>query len=251
MLKQRHRHDELTDEHPVVDEAGIRADERRRVLAELAERDGRHDDHAVDWRDAPPPFGEARVDDPADTAVTTAPADPRRWDGPDDRWDDDQRDAAVERTTPARTVVADDTVTERGASPGQLLVVLAGAASLALGIAAVVRTGLDGPLSEPTTTVLWWDHTALLGLIEIGAGALMLLSGLRAGARWIGGLVGLAAIVGGALILGELDWTVDRLGAERDFGWVAIGIGAAAVIGAAIPRVRRTRHVERTRSMLA
>ena len=118
---------------------------------------------------------------------------------------------------------------------------LAGAASLALGIAAVATTGLDGPLSQPVDEVLGWNHTALLGIIEIGAGVVMILSGLRAGARWLGGLVGLAAIVGGALILGRLDWTMNELGAERDFGWVAIAIGAAAVIGAAIPRVRAAR----------
>ena len=128
---------------------------------------------------------------------------------------------------------------ERGFSPGQILIVLAGAASLALGIAAVATTGLDGPLSQPVDEVLGWNHTALLGIIEIAAGAVMILSGLRAGARWLGGLVGLAAIVGGALVLGRLDWTMNELGAERDFGWVAIGIGAVAVIGAAIPRVRR------------
>jgi len=53
---------------------------------------------------------------------------------------------------------------------------------------------------------------------------------------------------GGALILGRLDWTMNELGAERNFGWVAIAIGAAAVIGAAIPRVRRSRRVARTQS---
>ena len=71
---------------------------------------------------------------------------------------------------------------ERGFSPGQILLVLAGAASLALGIAAVIATGLDGPLSEPVDEVLGWNHTALLGIIEMAAGVVMILSGLRAGA---------------------------------------------------------------------
>ena len=79
----------------------------------------------------------------------------------------------------------------------------------------------------------------------------MLLASLRAGARWLGGLVGLAAIVGGILVLGELDWTVDELGAEPDFGWVAIAIGAAALVGAAIPRIRRTRRVSTTHAATA
>ncbi len=73
MLKQRHRQEAFDTELAVSEEARIREDERRRVLAELArdDHDGHdaHDDHDVDWRTAPPPFGEARVDDPAD--VTT------------------------------------------------------------------------------------------------------------------------------------------------------------------------------------
>lgn len=143
-------------------------------------------------------------------------------------------------------VVREDVVTERGFSPGQVLILLAGAAALVLGIIAVVRTGIDDSLSDPVETVLWWDHTALLGLFEIGAGALMILGALHPAMRWLGGLVGLAAIVGGVLILAEVDWTMNELGATRDFGWVPIVIGAVAVIGAAIPRVRRTRHVSTT-----
>jgi hypothetical protein len=252
MLKQRHRQEAFDTELSVADEARIREDERRRVLAELAS-----DDHDADWRNAPPPVGETRVEDPSDVPSAPGTTDPRRWDIPDDRWEAERRGVTVapdERTAvvPAgeTAVVEDDTVTERGFSPGQILIVLAGAAALALGIAAVARTGLEAPLSEPVEPVLGWDHTALLGLIEIGAGALLILSGLRAGARWIGGLIGIAAIVGGALILGRADWATTELGAEREFGWVAIAIGAVAVVGAAIPRVRRTRRVSTTRSML-
>ena len=45
-------------------------------------------------------------------------------------------------------------------------------------------------------------------------------------------MVGAALIVGGGLILAEMDWTVDELGAEQSFGWVAIAAGAAALLGA-------------------
>ena len=184
----------------------------------------RHRDETADWRTTPPPADD-RVDDP------------RLWDVPADRPAAARGDTILHQRP--WTVDEEHTVTERGFSAGQILILLAGAASLALGIVAVARTGLDGSLSQPVDTVLGWNHTALLGLFEIGAGALMILGGLRAGGRWLGGLAGLAAIAGGILILGRLEWTVDRLGAERDFGWVAIVIGAVAVVGAAIPRVRR------------
>jgi hypothetical protein len=213
MLRTKHP-DEMTDE------AQIREDERRRVMAEM-----RHDGPDDDWRTTPP-SSEDRVDDP------------RTWDVADDRRSESvtRHDVILEQRPWA---MEEHTTTERGQSPGQILILLAGAASLALGIVAVARTGLDGSLSQPVDTVLGWNHTALLGLFEIGAGVLMILGGLRAGFRWFAGLVGLAAIAGGILILGQLQWTVDRLGAERNFGWVAIAIGAAAVVGAAIPRMRR------------
>lgn len=224
MLRMRHHQEETA-----LDEAEIREDERRRVMAEL-----RHDDRTTaDPLTTPPAPDEPRLDDPRD-------ADPRTWDVPAER--SGRADTIIER----RPWAVEETVTERGFSPGQILIVLAGAASLALGIVAVARTGLDGPLSQPVEPVLGWNHTALLGLIEIGAGVVMILTGLRAGTRWIGGLMGAAAIVGGALVLGRLDWTMNELGAERDFGWVAIVIGSVAVIGAFVPRVGRTRRTVST-----
>jgi hypothetical protein len=267
MLKQRHRDDAFDTELSVAAEERIREDERRRVLAELA-NDRHPDDHGMsgsddeaDWRTAPPPFGAARVDDPRQPVATddAATRDPRRWEIPDDRWDGETttRTAEVAVTTPyvvEEQTVAEQTVDERGFSPGQFLIALAGVAALALGIVAVARTGLDGSWTEPVEPVLGWDHTALLGLFEIGAGVVMLLASLRAGARWLGGLVGLAAIAGGILIVGQFDdgvdrWIAEHLAAERTFGWVAIVIGAVAVLGAAIPRVRRTRRVSTTHSM--
>jgi hypothetical protein len=280
MLNRRHPDEASDTGRSVDDEERIRDDERRRVLAELADT-GSDDDNSddrrpagddADWRTSPPPADESPVD-PSIATVGPAPApvDPRRWDLPDDRSPDDERaatdeprDDEVATRSTARTptaevpvtssssaVVQEEEVTERGFSPGQILLALAGITSLALGIFALVRTGVETPLDEPVESVLGWDHTAQLALIEIGVGVLLLLSSLRAGARWFGGLVGLAVIAGGILIVGQFDddvdqWIVDELGAERGFGWLAIGLGAVAVLGALIPRVRRTRRVATT-----
>ena len=199
--------------------------------------------------------------------IPSAPTTRGRWDVPDDRWDREHRDdrfTPAERTAEVMTrtdevpiavtqVVDEGTVVERGASAGQLLIALAGASALAIGIFALACAGLDAPLSAPVVSVLGWDHTAMLGLLEVGAGVVMLLASLRAGLRWLGGLAGLAMIAGGVLVVADVDtdierWITDELAAERTFGWVAIAIGAVAVLGALIPRTRR--RVTRSRSML-
>ena len=123
-----------------------------------------------------------------------------------------------------------------------MLILLAGVASLVFGIGAVALAGLAGSVTEPVVGVFGFDHTPLLGLIEIAAGVVLVLATLVPGGRWVAGPVGVAAIVGGALILAELEWTQTELAAERGFGWVAIAIGATAYLGAmAAPKKQRGR----------
>jgi len=267
MLKLKHRHPDADTGLSVTEEERIREDERRRVLAELAaadssaaareeRRDGDEVGDDADWRHAPPPAGETPSDPGTPTmGPAPAPVDPRRWDLPDDRSPDDeptavspQRTATGEMPVTSGASTSEREVVERGFSPGQILLALAGLASLAFGIVALARTGLARPLDEPVEPVLGWDHTAQLALIEIGVGVILLLCSLRAGLRWLGGLVGLAVLAGGILIVGQFDgdvdqWIIDELGAERGFGWLAMGLGAIAVLSALIPRVRRTRHI--------
>ena len=124
------------------------------------------------------------------------------------------------------------------ASWGQVLILLAGVASLVFGVGAVMLGGLAGSVTEPVVQVLSYDHTPLLGLIEVGAGVVLVICAFVPGGRWIAGPVGVAAIVGGALIVVELDWIQRNLAAEKRFGWVAIGIGAVAYLGAMVPARR-------------
>ena len=140
---------------------------------------------------------------------------------------------------------AEEVTTERTVSIGQFVIMVAGAAMLAVGIVAIVRTDLVGSLSDPVADVLGFAHTPLLGLFEIGAGVLLLLAGIRPGGRWFAGLVGALLVVGGALILAELDWTRDELGAEQSFGWVPIILGGVVLLAAyALPtRVRRVTEI--------
>jgi MFS family permease len=129
--------------------------------------------------------------------------------------------------------------TRRRFTWGQGLILLAGVTCLVFGIGAIALAGLAGSITEPVVDVFGFDHTPLLGVIEVGAGLVLVLAALIPGGRWVAGLVGGAAIAGGALILAEYDWTQTELAAEQDFGWVAIAVGAAAYIGAMVAPKRR------------
>jgi hypothetical protein len=176
-----------------------------------------------------------------------------------DRVDHDERHDLVEQPGPddPREIRDDGTVgttavvpsTPSAAEPrvrtrrrytwGQVLILLAGVTCLVFGIGAIALAGLAGSITEPVVDVFGFDHTPLLGVIEVGAGVVLVLAALVPGGRWVAGLVGGAAIAGGALILAEYDWTQTELAAEQDFGWVAIAVGAAAYIGAMVAPRRR------------
>src|SRR5262245_26834528 len=80
--------------------------------------------------------------------------------------------------------------TRRRFTWGQVLIVLAGIASLVFGIAAIALAGLAGSITDPVVTVFGFDHTPLLGVIEVGAGVVLILAALLPGGRWIAALVG-------------------------------------------------------------
>jgi hypothetical protein len=146
--------------------------------------------------------------------------------------------ATPSSATPA-SVSAETVKTRRPLSWGQVLIFLAGAASLVFGFGAVILGGLAGSVTAPVVQVFTFDHTPLLGLIETGAGVVLIVCAIIPGGRWIAGPVGVAAIVGGALVIAQLDWVQVNLAAEKRFGWVPILIGSVAYLGAMVPTPKR------------
>ena len=68
---------------------------------------------------------------------------------------------------------------------------------------------------------------------------------LRPAGRTFAGFVGVLLIIAGAVVLAELDWSVENLATARDFGWVPIAIGAVTLLAAMIPaKTRRVTTVE-------
>jgi hypothetical protein len=127
----------------------------------------------------------------------------------------------------------------RIATWGQVAIILAGLAALVFGVGAVILGGLAGSVTEPVVQVFTYDHTPLLGLIETGAGLVLVVCAFVPGGRWVAGPIGVGAIVGGALIVAQLDWIQENLAAEQRFGWVAIGVGSVAYLGAMVPTKKR------------
>ena len=210
MLRHRPSHTDHDLPDDVVEEERIRADERAHVEDKLRAWEA---DRHVDEHDAAVGEGRHILDERSD------------------------RDDHV-------VIAKDDpieVVRRRSFSFGQLLTMLTGAALIALGIAALVETGVETPLNQPVESVLGWDHTPLLGIVEIAAGAALLLLSLRPGGRWLAAIVGVALILAGLAIVGELQWTTDELGAEQEFAWVPLVAGLLAVLAALLTPRRHQR----------
>jgi hypothetical protein len=173
----------------------------------------------------------------------------------DDEVRDDVRASHVRdedvRATPARDDdirddVHDDTIDERRAyprqemvqykwSPANVLVVLAGVALAALGIVALIRTEINETWYTPVETVARINHTPLLGAIEVGVGALLVILGLL-GVRTLTAFVCLAGAVAAAVAAMDPTRFETELAIER---WWAIALaagGAALAVLLMLPR---------------
>jgi hypothetical protein len=178
--------------------------------------------------------------------VPAAPAERPRSVGEDGWLVDDDTDlvwATPAATTDVRPITAPRTVdpghTKRAYTWGQVLIVVAGAAALVFGFGAVALGGLAGSVTAPVVEVFTFDHTPLLGLIEMAVGAVLVLTGLVRGGRWIAGPVGVGTVVGGALVIAEIDWAQTELAADQRFGWVPVIVGSVAFLGAMVPAKKR------------
>jgi hypothetical protein len=128
-------------------------------------------------------------------------------------------------------------------SPAQIAHAIIGVLLLVVGVIAVARGDLSGDLNEPTFDLLGIQHNALIGIGEIVAGALLIVSAVSAAGRFLGVLVGIALVVVGALVVGDGDMRAD-LGTEEAFGWATIVLGGVAILFGLIPSRRISRHRE-------
>jgi hypothetical protein len=127
-------------------------------------------------------------------------------------------------------------------SPGQVLTGILGIVTAVIGVIAVARGGIDGSLNTPVVAVVGLEHSALLGLLELGAGLLLILGALSYATRGLIVAVGVAMVIGG-VILGAAGSTILRdIGTAHRTGWAIMIGGIIAIAAANLGRVIQTRH---------
>jgi hypothetical protein len=215
---------------------------RRRDLPDDRDDDVRHDDvRDDDVRHDDDRDDDVRHDDVRDDDVRH-----------DDVRDDDVRDDDVRGNHIRDDDVRDDAVDERHEyahrevvqynwSPANVLVVLAGAALAALGIVALIRTQINDTWYTPVETVARINHTPLLGALEVGVGALLVILGLL-GIRTLTAFMCVAGAVAAAVAAIDPSRFETELAIER---WWAI---ALAFGGAAADEDNRRPHPQRAAS---
>jgi hypothetical protein len=114
--------------------------------------------------------------------------------------------------------------------------VLGGAVLVVMGVLALVRGDLSGSWNEPIVMVNGWPHSPLLGLLEVIAGALLIVVSLSSAGEFIVG----AAIAGfGVIALVEPTVLDDELRIDSSHAWLMIAIGGVAVLSSVIASVGR------------
>ena len=123
--------------------------------------------------------------------------------------------------------------------PANVIAAVVGILSIALGVWALIKTGLNTDhIFTPTTEVLGLPHTPALALGEIGFGILLLFA---AATRTFGtvliALLGVASLAFGVIVVSD-SWSgrVERwTAASHDNGWMFILIGVVFILAAVLP----------------
>ncbi len=128
------------------------------------------------------------------------------------------------------------TTSIRRFAPDAIVAAVVGLALTLIGLVAITRAGIDDPIDDPVIEVLGFNHTAVLGLIEVVLGAGLLFSGAfrsRGGAVFFGAILGIAGFVGAV----QTDSFVKSLGLESSYAWILVVAGVIVVTSALlIPR---------------
>lgn len=122
------------------------------------------------------------------------------------------------------------------------VIAIIGAGLALIGALVLVRTGIDGSWFRPTEEVVDATHTPLLGALELGAGAVLMLTA-AARSRALPALAGLAIAVLASMAAIENAEVSRELAIEESWAWMLAGVGLLVSIVSLVPP--RRRRVER------
>ncbi len=132
-------------------------------------------------------------------------------------------------------------------SPGRALAIGLGIFLTLVGAVVMIRTGLDSDLMKPTTEIFGITQNAAVGMVEVVAGLLLILSAVSEAGRITAGVVGMFAIIAGIVtVSATVEWKADA-GVTNETGWFFMLWGGVAILAAMLPSVRRRSYNE-TRS---
>lgn len=149
--------------------------------------------------------------------------------------------------TPGRQTVA--TASRRRFSPGQIIGGLAGVVLAIIGALAVTRSGIDGTLNQPVKDVAGLSQSALVGLVELGAGLLLIVSAASIELRGLMGFVGALLIAAGIVTAASTTTMLSDLGTEKASGWLLVVVGVVSLVAAMMPSFVRSERVVSSNSV--
>jgi hypothetical protein len=144
----------------------------------------------------------------------------------------------TETVVEAPPVVASHRVVRRSwarFSASQVVHGICGLILVIIGAVTIGRAGFGDGIGTHTTEVLGMTTTTLIGLIELFAGLLLLCAALSPEGRGFGGAMGVLLLIGGIIVAAGSDEMLNDLHTEAGLGWLAIVIGAAAMLAAVLP----------------
>jgi uncharacterized membrane protein HdeD (DUF308 family) len=127
-------------------------------------------------------------------------------------------------------------------SPAAIVAGIAGILLLVLGLIAVARGGLSGPITEPVVDVAGFSHTPLLGVIEAATGLVLLLCAMW-GSRVSTLFVGVLVLIAGIVVVAAPDAFADSLATESSFGVFLVILGGIVALTSLVVPDRASRVV--------
>lgn len=150
----------------------------------------------------------------------------------------------VRRTSSTSPAIFEERSIMRTMSPGAIVAAVVGAVVFVFGVATLVRTGVGSDVTQPTTNILGITHSAGIGIAEVIAGLLLVISSLDLTSAVIAGVIGALAVIAGVIGLFATAELQHDIGFDVSTAWFFVVWGAIALFAAFMPVITRSERVD-------